>query len=182
MWDWRFYRRLQSLANVDIRPIAVITIAADNTIMLVVRFVIAALLIQTVGSCGEPSASRNDLPDGITPEMAERYERIMNHRKPSMGLVEVVEAQVARNRCVGDLNRWERLYSFGLNDRREVDETKILFHYRQAGVYGFKVGRKVTTPAEWVNLDDRDYEFVSGSFDRPSGKLVIDFCRPNLPA
>lgn len=148
--------------------------------MLVVRFVIAALLTQTVGSCGEPSSSRNDLPDGITPEMAERYERIANHRKPSGGLVDAVEVQVARDRCVGDLNRWERLYSFGLNDIREVDETKILFHYRQAGVYGFQAGRKVTTPAAWVNLDDRDYALVSGSFDRPSGKLVIDFCGQNL--
>ena len=41
---------------------------------------------------------------------------------------------------------------------------------------------QVTTPAEWVNLDYRDYDVVSGSFDRPSGKLVIDFCGPNLLA
>ncbi|QNN65247.1 hypothetical protein H9L12_00935 [Sphingomonas rhizophila] len=150
--------------------------------MVVFRFIIAPLLIQTVGSCGEPPASRNDLPDGFTPKMVEHYERITSHRKPSVELIDAVEAQVARDRCVGDLKRWERLYSFGLDDRREVDETKVLFHYRQAGVYGFKAGRKVTKPAEWVNPDDRDYALAFGSFDRQSGNLVIDFCGQNLPS
>ena len=148
--------------------------------MSVLRFFIAALLVQTAGACGEPSVQRNELPDGITPEMAERYGRIMNHGKPSVGLVDALEAQIARDRCVGSLSRWERLYSFGLNDKREVDETKILFHYRQAGVYNFRAGRKVMAPLEWVNLDDGDYELVDGSYDSISGKLVIDFCGPNL--
>jgi len=139
-----------------------------------------AWFVLAVCACGQPSDNGNDLPEVVTTEMAERYERVMAHPKPPAGLIDAVEAQVAGNDCVGGLDRWERFYSFGLNNEREVDESKILFHFREAGVHGFLRGRRVTTPAEWVNIDDRDYDLVFGSFDRTSGKLVVDFCGPNL--
>jgi hypothetical protein len=168
--------------NVGFRPIADISIAADIALMQMIRLAVVVLLIHLLGSCGEQSAQQNTLPGDMTPEMVERYKRITGHRRPPASLIKAVEAQIARDPCVGDLGRWERLYSFGLDDRREVDETKVLFGYRQAGVYGFQTGKRATAPAEWVMPDDRHYDLVSGSFDRTSGKLIIEACGPNLPA
>ena len=167
--------------------------------MIMPRLAVAVLIISALFACGEQSTSQNALPEGITPEMLpegitpqmlpeditpemlERHKRIMGHRKPPASLVDVVEAQVARDPCVKDLGQWERIYSFGLNDKREVDETKVLFDYRQAGVHGFQSGRRVMAPGEWMMPDDRDYDLVIGSFDRTSGKLIIEACGSNLP-
>ena len=148
--------------------------------MLGIRLATAVLLIQTLSSCGEQSVQPDNLPEDITPEMVERYKRVIGHRRPSAALVDAVEAKIAHDPCVGDLNKWERLYSFGLDDEREVDENTVLFDFREAGVFGFRAGRRVTAPAEWVNIDDRDYDLVFGKFDRTTGKLVIDACGPNL--
>lgn len=148
--------------------------------MFGIRLAAAALLIQTLSSCGEQSVQPGNLPEGVTPEMTERYERVIGRRKPPASLIEAVEAKVAHDPCVGDLNKWERLYSFGLDDEREVDESKVWFAFREAGVFGFRAGRRVTAPGEWVNIDNRDYNLIFGTFDRTTGKLVIDACGPNL--
>jgi hypothetical protein len=150
--------------------------------MPMIRLAVAVLLINVLGSCGERSAQQNSLPGDMTPEMVERFKRITGHRRPPASLIKAVEAQIARDPCVGDLGRWERLYSFSLDNRREVDETKVLFGYRQAGVDGFQAGKRVTFPGEWIRPDDGDYDMVDGSFDRTTGKLIIEYCGPNLPA
>lgn len=172
---------MSPVANVRFPPIADVSFAADNAQMQKVRLAVTVLLLPALAYCGEQPVSRNKLPEGVTAEMVDHYRRVRAHRKPPAGLIDAVEAQVANERCVGNLSRWERLYSFGLDDKREVDETKILFGYRQAGVYGFQSGKRATSPAAWVMLDDRDYDLVSGSFDRTSGHLVIESCGPNLP-
>jgi hypothetical protein len=161
--------------------IADLGIAADNAKMQMIRLAVAVLLIHSLGSCGQQSVPRDTLPDGITPEMVERYKRIVGHRKPPANLIDAVEAQVARDPCVRNLDKWERLYSFGLDDRREVDESKVSFKYGRAGVYGIQAGKRVTAPEVWIMPDDRDYELVFGSYDRTSGKLSIEYCGPNFP-
>ena len=149
--------------------------------MQMIRLAVAVLLIHAVGSCGKQSAPQNNQIEGFTPEMVERHKRYTEHRRPSASLIDAVEARIARHPCVGNLSRWERLYSFGLDDRREVDETTVLFQYAQAGVYGAKASKSVTAPEAWLTPDDREIDFVFGSFDRASGKLNVEYCGPNFP-
>lgn len=112
-------------------------------------------------------------------------ERIRQHRRPAAAVIDRIEERLARHPCVGDLARWQRLYSFEMSDRRgaepaHVDETTVAFMLRQAGVNGFRPVRRVTAPLVWVNVDDRIYDFVSGSFNVASGKLSVDHCGPNV--
>lgn len=62
----------------------------------------------------------------------------------------------------------------------EVDERKIDFHYRQAGLHGFFARRIVTFPEAWVAVDDRRYDLLFGEFFPASGQIRIRFCGPNL--
>lgn len=101
--------------------------------------------------------------------------------RPPVDLVEEVEARLRDEDCVGDLRRWERLYSYDFDNRtRSVDTSVIPFLLREAGVHGFEAGRKITEPLAWVNLDDRSYDLVRGRYVVPDRRLEIEHCGPNV--
>jgi len=108
-------------------------------------------------------------------------ERYMAHRRPDHALTDRVEARLASHSCVGDLNRWQRLFSFSTRQDapREIDESKVAFSFRQAGVEGFRSERRITAPEVWVQIDDRNYDFIVGYFDLATSELTIDHCGPN---
>jgi hypothetical protein len=115
-----------------------------------------------------------------------RCEKANRHRRPPTALVDSVEARLTTHPCVGQLARWQRLYSFGMPDRSlpdaaGVDERMVAFRLREAGVYGFKSERRVTPPLVWVNIDERSYDFVDGSFNVATGEVLIEHCGSKMP-
>jgi hypothetical protein len=133
----------------------------------------------------EPSGFCVPLPQLLgkdyTPEKGEECEKFARHRHPPKVILDHIDAALSQNACVGNLAKWDRLYSF--NHKRgdpEVDESVIHFQFREAGRYDFKAGRRTTMPLEWLNLDDRQYDLVSGHLDVPSRNLVIEYCGPNV--
>jgi hypothetical protein len=118
-----------------------------------------------VGSCGRgpETASRRGDTEG-----------------PSTGDVEEIEKQLGRTNCVGDLQKWERLYAFA-GKRRSVNTGEIDFMYREAGKFGFVAGARRMRIADWYNLDDRQYLLVTGKFDKSERRAVIDYCGPSAP-
>jgi hypothetical protein len=134
----------------------------------------AALLIITTSCHNEPG---NNLQIESN-SAVNRYEKLLTHRRPQPEIINQVENRLSREPCVGSLDRWERLYSFGQSGG-EVDESVINFAYREAGRFGFVSGRRITSPDEWVNLDDRPYLIMTGYFVIGENRLVIRACGPN---
>ena len=104
--------------------------------------------------------------------------QLMVAARPSASLVDRVESRLASHPCVGDLRRWQRLYSFAVTrpSFTASDQSRVAFVFRQAGVYGFVSGRRITAPEICVQIDDRNYNMVSGYYDLRSERLVIEFC------
>ena len=141
-------------------------------------------LLLTTGCQSEPSAFCASLPnllgENYAAEKGEQCEKFARHRHPPKLILDRMDAALSQNACVGNLAKWERLYSFNHNrGEPEVDESIIQFQFREAGRYDFKAGRRTTMPLEWLNLDDRQYDLVSGHLDVPARNLVIDHCGPN---
>lgn len=101
--------------------------------------------------------------------------------RPPVDLVNQVEAKLLAEECVGDLNCWERLYSYGFDSRRRsVDTSVVAFMFREAGVHGFRSARRITEPLTWVNLDDRAYNLVHGRYLIREQTLEIEYCGPSV--
>jgi hypothetical protein len=135
----------------------------------------------SVGDSDEREPPCASLPDPASVSWCEREAR---HRRPTSDLLDQVEAALARHPCVGDLHRWQRLYSFsttGTGPNRSVDEGEIAFMLREAGVEGFKDERRTTAPHAFLAVDDRDYDVAFGTFDLRSRALMIEYCGANLP-
>ena len=136
---------------------------------------LAGMLLIIIPSChNEPGRNLQIVSNGAV----NRYEKLLTHRRPQPEIINRVEDRLAREPCVGSLDRWERLYSFGQSGG-EVDESVINFAYREAGRFGFVSGRRITSPDEWVNLDDRPYLIMNGYFVIGTNRLVIRACGPN---
>src|SRR6218665_3438015 len=101
--------------------------------------------------------------------------------RPSASVVERLESRLAGHPCVGDLRRWQRVYSFAsVRDNLTLgDQSRLAFIFRQAGVQGFVTGRRITAPEIWVQIDDRRYNFVRGYYDLNRGSLTVDYCGSN---
>ena len=145
------------------------------------RLTVFAFLTLLPTGCEDAPRQADHPPDFISPKAANRSRYLVNSPRPPARLIEEIEQEISLDPCVRSLDRWERLYTFALDEQQKVDEDKIVIHFRQAGVHGFKAGRRIGYPLEGVNVDDRQYELVWGSYDRRTGKLSIKFCGPNVP-
>ena len=144
---------------------------------------LALSLLLLLSACGKENGVKADGPAPQligTPAQWARFARVVRHRRPTADAIDRLEATLAQNACVGSMDRWGRFYSYGLDSAGEVDEAKIDFYFRQAGIHGFRAERRITAPDEWANLDDGDYRLVIGSFDRASARIDIQVCGPNL--
>lgn len=103
------------------------------------------------------ACKRADVQRQLTPEqrLEEKYSGWAKAQpRPPQTIVDRVEAMLEEEPCVGNLNRWSRLYSY--NYRPPTTDTGIVdFHLDEAGSYGVKPGRQITSPDSWVNIDDR---------------------------
>ncbi|HRO33120.1 MAG TPA: hypothetical protein PLQ03_06870 [Brevundimonas sp.] len=110
---------------------------------------------------------------------------------PDPVLLDRIEQQLAQDQCVGSLDKWQRSYAWRLNwwgSRGLVgskwlgaDKSVVMFDLKQAGVFGFKAGRRVRSPDQRLfEYDSRDYLFAHGRHDVRTGEVVIEYCGPNL--
>lgn len=94
-----------------------------------------------------------------------------------------LEAKLARHRCVGDLNLWERTYRFkrnpGMLASESTDFSVIEFHFRKAGTITLVPGHKVVNPDDSESWPDSPaVEAVSGIYRIRTGTLNVERCRP----
>ncbi len=109
-------------------------------------------------------------------------------RQPDDVLLDRIEARLASNACLAPLDRWERGYHFR-NDwhsiRGALDPSRVIFRFRQAGVYGFRAGRRQDDPDEMA-LDHRQYRMAGGEYFVDTGRLELWSCGwncgPGIPA
>lgn len=104
---------------------------------------------------------------------------------PANSDVDRIEQLLAKQRCVGDLSRWERRYQF-LQDvsvrsasRGRVDPRIIAFRLRRGGAtYPIEPVRVRLPVSEGFigEIDDRPGYWSDGQFDTASGKLAFDGC------
>lgn len=95
---------------------------------------------------------------------------------PPEHLVHHIERLMAREACVGNLSRWERIYQYWPQGggRRGADETVVDISYKQAGVAGYKAGRRITH--DEFELDGPQARYVFARYNIPTGRLSDVTC------
>ena len=102
-----------------------------------------------------------------------------NHAKPSSASVDQIEGRLAREPCVGSLEKWHREYAFRkeVNRPRDRDDIRVWF---QAASPHDPAGRFVReTTDEWP-MTDNPMNMVFARYDVRSDKLVLEYCGPNV--
>jgi hypothetical protein len=99
--------------------------------------------------------------------------------RPSQQMVERIEALLAKEPCVGRLDRWSRSYAYNGRMSGGVYLNIVDFHLEEAGTFGIQPGRHITAPNSWVAIDDRPIRVVSGDYDLGENRLRIAFCGEN---
>ena len=108
--------------------------------------------------------------------------RSLTANPPSEELVNHIEGLLAEDPCVGNIQRWARLYEWG-RTKEGIDTRVVEIDLRQAGVFGLTPGRVIRSrdpalgPGEMmVRGDDRDYRVAFGSYDVETGNLELRSC------
>ena len=105
------------------------------------------------------------------------------HPLPPVALVDDLEGLLARQSCIGSMDRWGRTYFHALTpDRSRVDGNRIEFRLREAGRYEFEAGRQIVRPDDDRAIgfpDDRPYLYASGIYDVAGRQLNLHNCGPN---
>jgi hypothetical protein len=101
--------------------------------------------------------------------------------RPAATLVDRIEAGLAGQACVGSLDRWERHYGFGGAGKLGppdwgVERGRIVFLFREAGVYGFRPRRVLESERDGTGTDEIHTKYVLGEYFVRTGKLVIHEC------
>ena len=146
---------------------------------MIIRVAFAAGFL-SFGGCAEDGRHRRAREAELAREvgrLASIEECISTHPLPSAHIIDKLEAHLAKQPCVGRLDKWERTYFHGLTgDRSKVDGNKVEFSLREAGRYDFKAGHHVVRPdddrAIWFP-DDRPYQYASGIYDVATRQLKL---------
>ncbi len=110
----------------------------------------------------------------------DRYSAWSNSEpRPPEKLVDRVEALLAKEPCVGNLDGWSRSYAYDFLPERTVDAGIVDFHLEEAGRLGVKAGRKIEQPDAWVNIDDRPIKMADGDYDVRDNRIRFAFCGIN---
>jgi hypothetical protein len=78
------------------------------------------------------------------------------------------------------MDRWARFYGYDRLPQETVDTGIVDFHLEEAGTAEVKVGRHITEPDSWVNIDDRPIKMVSGDYDVKEDRVRVGFCGKNV--
>ena len=109
---------------------------------------------------------------------AELSERLYEFPKPRA--VSHLESLLQSSDCVGDIRRWNRTYSNGLDEKRGgIDPAKIRFRLIEAGKLGIRPARHIVASSRFPTIDDRPFRVVYGTYDVASSRITIEFCGQN---
>ena len=100
--------------------------------------------------------------------------------RPPTQLIEGIEALLAKEPCVGSLERWSRHYAYNRLPEKTVDAGIVDFHLEELGTPDVKPGRHITEPNSWVNIDDRPIEMAEGDYDVKENRIRFAFCGENV--
>jgi hypothetical protein len=124
---------------------------------------------------------RND--QGSTDRELERQYAAWASRqpRPPQQVVNRVETLLAKEPCVGALNRWSRTYTYDEDmPNRTLYPGIVAFHLKAAGAFGVEPGLHVTEPNSWVTIDDTPIKMVWGDYEVSKDRLTVGFCGPNV--
>lgn len=121
-------------------------------------------------------------PQQSQPESApQSFELLLKSQpRPPAELVNHIEALLAKEPCVGRLDRWSRYYAYDFMPDTVVDTGIVDFQFKQAGSLGVQAGVKITYPDEWANIDDTPIRVVIGDYDVREDRVRIAFCGNNM--
>jgi hypothetical protein len=120
--------------------------------------------------------------------MQQRYAQwAAKQPRPDTKLVDRVESLLAKEPCVGSLDKWTRVYAYNRLPRKAVgglpkeavDRGIVDFHLEAVGV-GNKPERHITEPNSWVTMDDRPIKMADGDYDLKDNRIRFSFCGNNL--
>jgi hypothetical protein len=101
-----------------------------------------------------------------------------DERMPSVAIIEMLEATLSQDACVGDISLWDRRYAFGLNDSDALSTDKINFSLKRvhAGALG---DQKILTYRLFPELDDSEFDRVDGYYVPSIRRVKVAYCGPN---
>ena len=100
--------------------------------------------------------------------------------RPSKQLVRHIETLLAKEPCVGRLDRWARYYAYNYDVPEHVLYPEIVdFHLEEIGTNA-QPAIHITEPNSWVNIDDRPIRMATGSYDVRRDKIGFAWCGNNV--
>lgn len=99
---------------------------------------------------------------------------------PSDAVVERIEAKLARDPCVGSIDRWHREYAFTQAVNQPLDPNEIAIWLTDTRLGGGALGRVIRKTVEEWPVDDRPIKVVSGIYNIQQDLLTIEHCGPNF--
>lgn len=101
--------------------------------------------------------------------------------RPAQQVVSQIEVLLAKEPCIGALNRWSRIYAYDEDmPNKTLYPGIVAFHLEAAGAFGVEPGLHVTEPNSWVRNDDTPIKMAWGDYEISTGKLTIEFCGNNV--
>jgi hypothetical protein len=101
-----------------------------------------------------------------------------DERVPSPKIIDKLEITLSGNRCVRNIELWNRRYAFGLDDNHVLNTHKIAFSLKRVGSTT-PPGREIVTYRLFPELDDSQFDRVDGYYLFPSGRVIVTYCGPN---
>lgn len=115
--------------------------------------------------------------DPVTRRQIAISEAMLDRRVPSDKALDNLEAILSKDTSVGNVSKWSRRYSFGLNKEMALSPDKIRFSLRKSNKY---IGtRKSLTYRMFAELDDSQFYRVDGYYNVQSRELKITYRGPN---
>ncbi len=141
-------------------------IADSAAVSYVVRMKAVALAFIILTGCDATRApgSANLADDHKT--------RSAEEPKPSVRLVDVIESQVRKLPCVGDLSRWDRDYRYDFRGP-QIDTTMVLFAFVPAED---KPGRHISQPHDTYSIPTGRYRLVAGVYNTSTDTVEVEQC------
>lgn len=100
--------------------------------------------------------------------------------RPPQQVVRHIEALLAKEPCIGALDRWSRTYGYDDDiPNRTLYPGIVAFDLKAAGQYGVQPGLHITEPI-LPNIDDTPIKMAWGDYEVAAGKLTIGFCGDNV--
>lgn len=139
---------------------------------------IFCVVVVLTGGCRKAEPKR---PQSEEEKLSAWYAAWAAHQpRPAPQLVDRIESLLAKEPCVGSLDRWSRFYAYDYLPERTVDAGIVDFHLEEAGKMGIKPGVHITVPDSWVNLDDRPIKMAEGDFDIAENRIRFGSCGENV--